>query len=305
MTPKTPASTKNKLARQADGVVEIPVTIPQAKIKATYNQLVGKSSKTAEIPGFRKGKAPPEVVEKNLDKSKVYQQVLETLLPEIMAQNIKKHHLKPIVNPRLKPISMKENQDWQFTLEIVEFPQFELGSYQDQVRGALRATKIWVPGQKESAKPNPNQESATQADQQSLNDKRLKKVFDVLLANIEVPLAKILIEEEVNRALSRLLGQVQKLGLTIDQYVQSLGKTTKSLRQEYEKTAKANLKLEFILQKIGEAMKITVSEKDIEAMINAIPDEKTKKSYQNPQQRGYVKSVLRKRQTIDSLLKLA
>jgi len=298
-------TTNTQTAKKLDGTVEIPVTVPKARVDSAYQKLLHETTKNAEIKGFRKGKAPKNTVEKNIDKSAIYQKVLQSLLPDLLSTAIKTNNLKPISNPQLKTISMQEGHDWQFTLKIVEFPQFKLGKYKDHIRGALRASKIWVPGDEKasSTQPKTSPEPKTQ-NKQTLTDKRLKKVFDTLLEKIDVPVAKILIDEEVNRSLSKLLDQVQKLGLTIEQYLQSMGKNTDSLRKDYQKTAKTNLKLEFILHKIGDDLKIPVSEQEIQTMIDALPDEKTKQAYQKPAQKNYLKGVVRKRKTIDALMKL-
>ena len=164
-----------KIEKLKDGTVKIPVTISQSTIKQTYQSLLTNFAKTAEIKGFRKGKAPLEKVEASIDQSKFYQQVLQNLIPEILSKAIKEHKLKPISKPHLIPISMEKDKNWQFTLEIIEFPKFSLGKYKDHVKGALRATKIWVPGQ-DKDKTTPEKPETPQ-DKQSLADKRLKKVF--------------------------------------------------------------------------------------------------------------------------------
>lgn len=283
--------------KQPDGTIELSLTISHKDIQATKQKLIFEASKTLEIKGFRKGKAPLEVVEKHLDETKISQQVLDRLLPQKLAQELKSQNLNPISNPHLKVVSMKPNEDWHFTIEMAEFPQFELGNYQDKIRLSLKATKIWLPGERDT--------KAQSKDQSESEDQRLKKVFDTLLKEIAVTIPHLLITDEVNRALSRLLAQVQKLGLTIEQYLASLGKTSKGLRQEYETTAQDNLKLEFILQKIANDLNITIDDKDIDTMIAAVPDPKTRESFNTPSERAYIASVIRKRKTIDTLLKLA
>lgn len=49
--------------------VELTVTIPQAELKDGYNKLLAKYSKTAQIPGFRKGHVPASVLERKYGES--------------------------------------------------------------------------------------------------------------------------------------------------------------------------------------------------------------------------------------------
>jgi len=284
-----------KTAKKQPGVTNISLTVPKAKVAETYQAVLKDAAKNVSIKGFRKGKAPIAQVEKSLDKAKLYQQVLETLLPELISEEIKKKGLKPIANPKLKPVSMKENQDWNFIVEVIEFPDFKLGDYKKHVKGALQATKIWVPGDDKSKPTTENRQPKTD---KSLSDKRLKKVFDALLDNVSVPVAATLVSEDVNRTLTRLLDQTQKLGVTIDQYLASLGKTSQQLRDEYAKTAEENLKLEFILQKIADEINPTVTDQEVDDLTKTIPTQSASK-------RTYIKAIIRKRKTIDYLLKLA
>ena len=46
------------------------------------------------------------------------------------------------------------------------------------------------------------------------------------------------------------------------------------------------------------------SDEEIEKMISAVPDEKTKKDFESGPQREYIKQILLKRKVIDSLLNL-
>ena len=60
----------------------------------------------------------------------------------------------------------------------------------------------------------------------------------------------------------------------------------------------------FILAKIAQEKSLLASEKDIETMIQAVPDEKERQKLQSPDQKAYIASILRKRKTIDYLLRL-
>ena len=104
--------------------------------------------------------------------------------------------------------------------------------------------------------------------------------------------------------LSRLIDQTGRLGLTVEQYLASAGKTQEQLRAEYQKQAENSLKTELILASIADEQNVTVKDEEVEKMIQATPDEKARKAMNNPAQKAYLKQLLRKRTVIDSLLKL-
>jgi len=95
------------------------------------------------------------------------------------------------------------------------------------------------------------------------------------------------------------------LGLTVNQYLSSQGKKAEELQKEYHEISERNLKDEFILSRVAKDAEIKVSEKEIEEAIEAAPDEKTRTGLSEPRGKAYLEDVLRKRKTIEHLLKVA
>jgi FKBP-type peptidyl-prolyl cis-trans isomerase (trigger factor) len=114
----------------------------------------------------------------------------------------------------------------------------------------------------------------------------------------------MLIDQEVNRMLSKLLDQINKLGLDIDEYLSSIGKNKDNIRTEYSQTANETLKLEFILQAVVEDLKIQVGDNEIDALIATVPDPKAKANFANPMERANLKAILGRRKAIEHLEKL-
>jgi len=283
------------LVRLPDGTLELTITIPWQKIKSHYDQALAQAAKTAEIKGFRKGKAPAKIVEQSLNQSQLYQQILGKIIPEVYTQAVEEQAVKPALAPEISLIKAEKDQDWQIVAKTCEWPAIKLGDYQEKIRQSRPASQIWTPDK--AAKGQDKQKETSQED-------KVAQLFAALSANIKFALPQILVDQEVNRMLARLLDQVNQLGLTIDQYLASSGKTQPQLRQEYQKQAQENLKLELILTQIADERKITVGETEIDHMIAAVPDEKTKAGLQSAPQREYIRQLLRKRKVIDNLLSL-
>lgn len=289
-------SALNKLP---DGTIELTITIPCKRIIKSYDEMVQRLAKTAEVKGFRKGKAPKKLIEKRLDKSKVYEEVLKELVPQVYIEAVKEYNLTPIVNPKVQVVTLEENKDWVIKAITCELPKVKLGNYKGVVRHALAAEKIWIPGKEVTAKGTKESAKNTETE-----DKRLRKIFNALLETVRLKVPAMLIEDEVNRMLSRLLDQTNRLGLTVEQYLASVGKTSEQLRLEYRKTAEEQIKLELILSAIADEEEIKIKDAEVEAMIKATPDEKARQALDTPAQRAYIRQILRKRAMIDNLLKL-
>jgi len=285
-----------------DGSSEITITIPWKRIQIAYEKEIVKTVQSAEIKGFRKGKAPRNLVEDKLDKTKVYEEILKTLIPEVYVEALKEHSLKPIVSPQVSVISLEENKDWQIKAVTAELPEVILGDYQAEIKKESAAAKIWVPGKDKTA-PAPASEDHNHDHNHKEEDEKINKIFQILLKTAKVKLPKILTEDEVTRMLSRLIDQTGRLGVTVEQYLSSIGKTSDQLRTEYTQQAAETLSLELILSKIADITKVEIDDKEIEQMIAAVP-ENQRAQMQSPEQKAYIKQLLRKRKVLENLAKL-
>lgn len=294
-------SALNKLP---DGTIELTITIPRKRVSKSYDKIVQRLAETVELKGFRKGKAPKKLVKEKLDKNKVYEEVLKELIPQVYVEVIKEHKLTPIINPRVQVVSLEEGKDWVIKAVTCELPKVKLGDYKGAVGKTLAAEKIWTPGKDATADNAISKKSREAGEGAEKRDKRLGKIFDALLETVKVEVPAMLIEDEINRMLSRLLDQTNRLGLTVEQYLASVGKTSEQLRAEYRKTAEEQIKLELILSAIADEQGVKIKEAEVEAMIKATPDEKARQALDTPAQRAYIRQILRKRAIIDNLLKL-
>lgn len=284
-------SALNKLP---DGTLELTITIPWKRINQAYGKTLAKITQKAEIKGFRKGKAPQKLVEEKLGQARIYEELLKDLIPEVYLEAIREQKVKPVAKPRIEVISLEKGKDWQIKATTCELPKVTLGDYQGEIKKALAGEKIWTPGKD---KKEPQAEPLKK-------DQRLAKIFEVLLKTAKLKMPHILLQEEVNRMLARLIDQTGRLGLTVEEYLNSIGKTNETLRKEYEKQAEETLKLELILLEIAEKEEVRVKEAEVENMIAATPDEKARQQLKTPEQKAYLKQLLKKRHVIDSLMKL-
>ncbi len=269
------------VTKNPDNSIQLTITIPWADVTKTYSDAVGEMVKKAELPGFRVGAAPRELVEKNLDKSKVYEEALKTLIPQAYNDAVKEHAVKPIINPKIELKDATENKDWVFVAYTCERPAVTLGEFKKAI--ADLKVKILKPGE-EQKKPT------------------LDEILMALYNNVSATLPALLIEHEVNRLLSELIDQTKKLGLTVEQYLASTQRTGDSVKKEYEEQARRTLTLEFALEQIADAEGILVSDDDIEAVIKTGKTDEEKEALKN--QKYYLASVLRRQKTLDFLATL-
>lgn len=277
------------LERQPNRTITLTITIPWAKVVEVKESVTTALVKELELPGFRKGHAPRDVAEKKLDSGKVYEEVIQKLLPQAYGDAVKEHNLHPIVLPKIEIVEAKEGTDWVIRAHTAEKPEVTLGDYKKAIREAKAAkrNKIWKPGEEEKEKAKPM---------------TLGELTDALLSVVTCPIPEILIETEVNRGLSDLIDQTKKLGLSVDQYLSSTGRTGESVRKEYAENARRTLTLEFAIEAVADKESIFVSDDDIDSAIKSVKTEEEKASLTT--ERYYLASILRRQKTLDFLASL-
>lgn len=274
---------KSILEKLENQTIKLSITIPFVEVKKIKEEVILEAVKNAELPGFRKGKAPGKLVEEKLDQAKIKEDVLKKLLPKAYLEAVKEHNLRPIINPRVHVEKLEDDKDWQFHALTCEEPKVTLGDYKENIKKITAKAKIIIPGKEPEA---PKFEEITQA----------------LLTSVKAEIPGILIEQEVEKLLSQTLDEIKRLGLTLDQYLQSTNKTPEKLKEEYAKKAGSDIMLEFVLQKIAEEEKITVEQKEIEeAILKAQNDTERKNLEAN---RYLLAAILRQQKTLDFLKNL-
>lgn len=284
----------HKIKKLPKNTFEAVVDLPWDTIQKEYTQSFQELLQTLEVEGFRKGKVPASVGEKHIKKEAVYQRVLQNLLPRVYRDIVAKEGLKPVVDPRFELVKAKEKEDWQFKIILAEKPKIVLPDYKTLVKEAKSKSKkadIWVPGKEK--------------DEKKSEENRLKmqdEILSILLKKTSAEISELIFEEELNRRLSRLVDDVQKIGLTMEAYLKSKGLTLDDLKSQYAKEIEDIYKMEFLLGEIADKEQIQVEETELNTLFDKITNEKERLAAQ--ENMYFYASLLRKQKTLDFILNL-
>ena len=279
------------IAKSDDGTIQINFNFPWPIVTAEEKKVLDKEKEVVTVQGFRKGMAPIEKVRQAIPKEKLVEKILQNVLPKALSEAIGKFKITPALYPKFELISANDNETWQVRTTTCELPTVELGNYKKAIEQEAKSRVIWTPDKGKDAPKETSQQEKEEA------------VLKVLLSSVKINIPKILIEEEVNTKLSRLLEKIEKLGLSLDAYLNSIGKDVKSLREEYTKQAEESLKIELILNKIAAEENIQIKEKEIEETLKALTSGSQTQEV-HPEQKQLIASVLKRREALAQLTKL-
>ncbi len=276
---------------------KILVTIPWSEIETAKEKALHEFQKTTEVKGFRKGKAPLNLVKKEVGEQKLLEEAAKFFLSEIYADILKKHGIKPFIEPKITLLKAPVGGDWEVRFEIAEQPVLtKLADYKkiaEDVKGELKKADIWLPGKEGKAKKE---------DPTTTQNKKLQKILDKLIADSEIEISPLILQEEVNRRLVNLYEDVKKLGLTIEEYLRSKKETPESLRSKVEQETTDIYKSEFILDAIADKEKIVVEEKDLRKIFESAKDEKERQLLR--ENAYFYSKLIRKQKALDFISNL-
>ncbi len=276
--------------------IELIVTSPWADIEEQYNTSFEALRKELAVEGFRKGKAPKEVAEKNLRKEAIYDHLLRAYIPKVYSEIVQKEDMKPVVPPRIELESAKENEEWKVKLTTAESPKVNVGKYQEKVKEAknkVKSSDIWVPGK---------DKELTEADKEKQKNAEFQAALQAIMDETTIEISDLIIDEDVERRLSRLVDDVQKVGLTMDGYLKSKNLTREQITEQIKKEIEENYKIEFALQAIADKEDLKVEQAEIDKMFEGIKDDKEKAAAM--QNAYYYAALLRKQKTLDFITSL-
>jgi trigger factor len=106
---------------------KVTVTIPRERIDAKLDEMFGELSGTAQVPGFRIGRAPRRLIEKRFGKD-ISEDVRNALVGESMGDAIEQSELKILGEPEmdLESVELPETGDLAFSFEAEVFPEFKM-----------------------------------------------------------------------------------------------------------------------------------------------------------------------------------
>ncbi|MCL5784793.1 MAG: trigger factor [Patescibacteria group bacterium] len=122
------------------------------------------------------------------------------------------------------------------------------------------------------------------------------------ITTVEIP--EILIQDELNRMLVSLQRRVADMGLLLEDYLKSQGKTLEQLKSEWRVQAEKNVRMELGLAEVARLENVSISDAELQAEVDKIQDAKVKAQFEAQEPRLHLRHALRQTRTLDLLKKM-
>ncbi len=274
----------------------LSIKVPSAEVKKAYDEVLNEVVKDAELPGFRKGFAPRELVKEKTDVSKLYGEVVNELLQKFYPQALKEKAILPISNPRVEIKEFDIEKDFEFVATVAAKPEITIEDFRPELKKAYEEKTAKL---KEENAAKLEKGEKVEHDHAHITP---NEIIETILKFTKVEVPDLLIEEETERLVERLSQQIKAVGLTLDQYLKTQKKTEEDLRKDYTSVAEKSVKAEFAMGELVKKENIEISDAEIEEMAKASGDPDYQKRLQNPTEKWYIKYILQKNTLLGNLI---
>lgn len=285
-----------------DSEKELVVEIPAEFVASFKDKTIADFVKEVEIQGFRKGKAPVEMVKERVGEFKIFEEATQRAIQEVIPTILVEEKLEAITMPHIHLTKISLDQPIEFKMHFFVMPEVELADYKkvakevkkdesklktEEVDGYIeqildsRATKNEAG---EKVKPELNDEfikslgdfkdvadfkaKLTENMQNDKNiqaaQKRRLEIMEAIIKETKIKLPEVLIEEEQHKMLEEFKGRVESMKMNFEEYLTAIKKTEDELKVEWKDDATKRAKMNVILPQIAAAESIKPEAKDID-----------------------------------------
>lgn len=280
--------------------VEVKVEVPAEDLAVFTQKALEEFTKEAQLPGFRPGQAPVEMVKSKIGMSKILDRAavlaVEGTFPAAVAEN----KIEPLGYPEIAVLKLAEGNPLEYTATVAVYPQAKLPDYK-KIAGNFELKKVEL----------------TEEDMKRLKLEKERHMLEhlredalgAIAKETEAEIPEILVERETDKMIRQLKERTpQTLNMSFEDYLKKLGKTEQELRESMAKDNEVRIKNYLIIQEIAKAEKIEASEADVDEAIKKDGSLEEGEAGAANQVREYYRETIKNEKTfqyLDSLFKKA
>ncbi|WP_368489878.1 trigger factor [Clostridium sp. BJN0013] len=118
-----------KMEKIEENVVKLEITVEADKFNESMKKAFVKNAKKFNIPGFRKGKAPMNIIKKYYGEGVFYEDAINFSCESTYPEALKENNVNPVDYPKIEVVQIGEGKEFIYTAEVTVFPEVKLGEY--------------------------------------------------------------------------------------------------------------------------------------------------------------------------------
>ena len=122
---------KTTIKQLSDTKRELTITLTAKELDDAHKVALSKLAKNIKVSGFRKGKVPIAVAEKNIDPQALQEQLLDDAVSKAVAASFVEHEIQALERPAVDIKKYVPGESLEFTAEAEVLPKVILGDYRN------------------------------------------------------------------------------------------------------------------------------------------------------------------------------
>ncbi len=110
---------------------KLTIEVEFEELKPSLDAAYQRIAKQVNIPGFRKGKVPPPVIDRQVGRGAVLDEAINDALPKLYVQALEENDLQPLAQPEIDITKFEDNSTLEFTAEVDVRPSIDVPAYDD------------------------------------------------------------------------------------------------------------------------------------------------------------------------------
>ena len=121
---------KHSIKKIEESKVEALVEVDPELWKAAQKKAFEKLASQVTVPGFRKGKAPEDMLKGKIDPNKIADEAINDILPSVFGELVEEEKLRPFARPEINVTKLSDT-DLELKFVITLVPEVTLAQYKD------------------------------------------------------------------------------------------------------------------------------------------------------------------------------
>ena len=123
---------------------KLTVEVPFEELKPSLDAAYKKIAQQINVPGFRRGKVPPMVIDRQVGRGAVLDEAINEVLPQKYVEALQANYLQPLAQPEIEVTKFEDNETLEFTAEVDVKPEITVPDY-DGLEARSRTSRSATP----------------------------------------------------------------------------------------------------------------------------------------------------------------
>ena len=126
-----------KMEKLEKNIVKLEITVEAKRFNEALKKSCTKNSKTMNRPGFRKGKAPMNIIKKFYGEGVFFEDAINFCCDDTYPEALKQYDINPLDYPQIEIVEIGEGKEFIYTATVSVVPEVQVSQYK-----GLEAKKV-------------------------------------------------------------------------------------------------------------------------------------------------------------------